>query len=516
VGGAERFHSDQGGQAIVIVATTMLAMLFMVGLAMDVGQLYNGRRSAQEAADSAAFAGAIVLYQLGTNTQQDRDCELRGTPTPASCATDAATNDASLNGYATDTPTAGTTVTASVVTFGTTTTCVQVDISSPVLTSLVPQQAQFTTVQAHAVACSQARSSGYAVIATDQTCSTNDLRLQAGGVLTVHGGSIQVNSCGTPAASISGTVTVDSTPTQYELDVVGTINCTGTCPSPGTYSGRTVQPDPFAGAPKPSTEGLTPRSAACADALGVVNQPGVYTADAGSNCDYLFAPGLYVWKGAAPAPAGNGALCTGNEVNTTSTTAVAAGTVTVTPASMANIVVQKMLVIGTGADQEIVSPSGVTGTTFTAKFTKAHSGSPAYSITGGCNSTLAPTPTGDGGVFFFITNANYPAAGGICHDVVFNGNPSGALSPQNSGTYRGMLLWVDSACTTGVKISGNGVINTTGSIYVPNGTVENNGTNATLNANQVIAKKIDGQTGKITMNYDKGNAYQGIIPALVN
>ena len=80
------FRDAEEGQAIVVVAITMLAMLFGVGLAVDSGQLFNGRRTAQEAADAAAFAGATVLYQGGTVDQ----------------ATSAATSDAALNGYATD------------------------------------------------------------------------------------------------------------------------------------------------------------------------------------------------------------------------------------------------------------------------------------------------------------------------------------------------------------------------------------------------------------------------------
>lgn len=468
----------------------MLGMLFMVGLAIDAGQLYNGRRTAQEAADSAAFAGAVVLYQQGTGAN----------------ATAAATTDASANGYATDTPTTGTTVTTAVVTFGGNTSCVQVDISTPILTSLVPQQAAFTTVQAHATACSQARSSGYAVMATDQTCSTSDYRINSQGTLTVHGGSIQVNSCGTPAMNNSGTISIDA---GYEVDVVGTTGGGGIYPA-ATYTAKPVQPDPFAGAPKPSTSGMTTYAAACAP---TINQPGIYTADAGSNCTYYFAPGTYIWKQAAPSFAGNAYGCTGNVVSTTTATAVAAaGTVTITPASMTNIGLEKALIVDTGASQEVVTPNAVTATTFTAKFTKTHSGT--WAVTGGC----AGVTTGDGGVFFFITTDVYPAsgAGTGCHGVTFNGNAAGVLSPPDSGTYKGMLIWVDSACTTGITLTGNGAINTSGAIYVPAGTVTMSGTNAVLNASQVIAKKVDQQNGTITMNYDNTTTYQGKIPALVN
>ncbi len=56
------------------------------------------------------------------------------------------------------------------------------------------------------------------------------------------------------------------------------------------------------------------------------------------------------------------------------TDAVAAGSVTLTPASMANIAVGTALVIDSGAAQEVVTVTAVTATGFTATTTKAHDG----------------------------------------------------------------------------------------------------------------------------------------------
>src|SRR5438445_10804217 len=88
------FARDDGesGQAVVLFAIMMLALLFAVGLAIDAGQLYSAKRTEQEAADAAAFAGAVVLYQQGTGTQAieaartdpftNRYDSARGCPTP--------------------------------------------------------------------------------------------------------------------------------------------------------------------------------------------------------------------------------------------------------------------------------------------------------------------------------------------------------------------------------------------------------------------------------------------------
>src|SRR5213593_2927579 len=80
-----RFFVPEGdeGQAVVFVALVLLGMLFAVGLAIDAGTLYSAKRTEQEAADAAAFAGAVVLYQGGTGAQ----------------AVQAAIDDATTNGY---------------------------------------------------------------------------------------------------------------------------------------------------------------------------------------------------------------------------------------------------------------------------------------------------------------------------------------------------------------------------------------------------------------------------------
>jgi uncharacterized membrane protein len=73
----------EGGQTIVLIAAVLAVLLLAVGLAIDAGQLYVNRRAAQTAADSAAWAGAVVLFNGGNASQ----------------ATSAANADAAKNGY---------------------------------------------------------------------------------------------------------------------------------------------------------------------------------------------------------------------------------------------------------------------------------------------------------------------------------------------------------------------------------------------------------------------------------
>lgn len=410
--------NDEGGQALVLIAIVTLGMIFAVGLAIDAGQLFNGRRTAQEAADAAAFGGAITLYENGTSAQ----------------AAGAATADAALNGYATNVPTSGTAVTVSSPptsgAYAENALCVQVVISTPVRTSLVPQEAGFTTVRATGTGCSVSSSFGYAVMATDQACDSGTVALSSNGLLTITGGGIEINSCSSIAGQSSGTISLQP---GYYTDVVG--NVSGSFPDLRT--GRAVQPDPFAGLPKPSTNGLPTYSPACAP---TINQPGIYTTSFSSNCDYVFAPGTYIMANGGFNLTGNSSACTGH---------------------------------------------------------------------------ACATPTADGGVFFFLTNANYPASGGSCASFKLEGSDVSTLSAPTSGTYQGMLIWQDGVCTNPLSIGGGAAITMTGSIYAPGAAVTGNGNGAIVNASQIVAKKIDTQGANFTIAYSGSLTYHGKLPALV-
>lgn len=491
-----RFDRDEGGQAIVLIALTMLALLFAVGLAMDVGQLYNGRRTAQEAADAAAFAGAVIVYQSGNSPV-------------SSDVTTAATADATLNGYATDTPTSGTTVTVTYpYTFGANTKCVKVAISTPVRTSLVPQQSAFTTVAATGVACSEPASTDYALIATDTACDTGTAAISSNGSLAIHGGSIQVNSCGTRAAQNSGTITMDS---GYETDVVGSWDTTKNT-WPNTHTSVPVQADPFAGTAPPDTTGMTTfGTLQCTTSAGTINQPGIYTGNS-PNCYMEFAPGTYVLKGAGISISGSSAaLCTGSTVNTTVNSAVSSiGSRNVSVQDTTNLSAGKMVVIDTGSSAEGVAIQSVSGSTFTATFAKTHGGS--NPLTAGCT-----YPTADGGVFFFITQSNYPSTGGSCATDGWKveGGVDSSITAPTSGQFQGMLVWQDKACSNAINIGGGGAVYTSGSIYAPSAAVNGNGNGSAVVATQIVARTVNTQNAAFTMNYSSGLTFQGSVPALV-
>lgn len=61
-GGAKVTRTDEAGATLVMVALMMTAIVLIVGLVVDGGRSYAARRQAQNAADSAALAGAQALF----------------------------------------------------------------------------------------------------------------------------------------------------------------------------------------------------------------------------------------------------------------------------------------------------------------------------------------------------------------------------------------------------------------------------------------------------------------------
>lgn len=323
----------EGGQAVVLFAILMLALLFAVGLAIDAGQLFSAKRAEQEAADAAAFAGAVVLYQQGTGTE----------------AITAARTDALRNGYSSgacllSTPGAcydaatKTTVTVNwppiAGQYISNTNHIEVEITRQVQTALVPAQAAFNPVRARGVAGSEPLNNGYAIMALDRGNTQRGFWTASNGSVDLNGGGILVNSTSTNAAENDvscppGTAVYVEPP--FTLDVTGAATgCwSGLSPPVPVNAGHAQVPDPFAGFPKPSTVGMTVYTSLPGAVGGVTTlEPGVYKVKikgAGTDVFHL-NPGVYIVE-AGFDTSGNG-LVTGSEVfvyNTYSTYPAAPG-----------------------------------------------------------------------------------------------------------------------------------------------------------------------------------------------
>lgn len=267
---------------IVLVALTMSATLFAIGLAVDAGRLFDTRRSAQAAADAAALAAAAVLYGGGSTAT----------------ASAAATADATANGF-TD-GVASTTVTVSIPpTSGARSgdsRYAEVTITRQLATLLLPSQT--TNVRARSVGGIAPLDLKYAVVALDGGSTNGALGVASNGSVTITGAGIMVNSSSTSAAdNNSGTVSI---PSGMHTDVVGGTD--GTWPSART--GRPVLPDPLAGFPEPDTSGMITYG----DPSCCTLQPGVYTGTVSGNNAWTLTSGTYVFKGGGISLSGNSSL----------------------------------------------------------------------------------------------------------------------------------------------------------------------------------------------------------------
>lgn len=290
-----RLHRDEEGQAVVLIAITLLGLIMMVGLAIDAGQLYAARRTAQEAADAGAYAGAVVHYERA----------LAGDTTDTAAAIAAAYADTALNGFVDGV--GNVTVVARVPTSGlyaNNTRYVEVIITEQVRTSIVPGGA-LTTVSVHALAGTEPLNNQYAIMALDRSAggARPALNVEQNGLVNLSGGGILVNSTRSPAADNNGSgsnITFSNCVIPCYTDVAGTVE--GTWPSPRT--GQPQEPDPFAGTTPPSI----PACARDGNTTCLYNSlpsgstvylnPGVYTVriQYAGNTQIIMRPGIYILK----------------------------------------------------------------------------------------------------------------------------------------------------------------------------------------------------------------------------
>ena len=274
---------------IIFVAIVFLALLFVVGLAIDAGQLFAAKRTMQEATDAASFAGAVVIYQNGTTAQ----------------AISAAVTDATKNGFtdgvSNTTVTVNAPPTSGAYAGESPVRHVEVIIVRQVKTSLVPAEAAFNPVRARGVAGAEPFNNQYAIMVLSPTCaggSTPTLSASSNVDVHVHGSGIFVNaSCSTAVSGFSATdFTVDS---PYSLDIVGGSNDTFPAGVYKVNKGVAAQPDPFAGYPVPDGKSYNGVNSLPTDPARIAGTTtaveGIYTSQLNN---VALCHGIYILKGA--------------------------------------------------------------------------------------------------------------------------------------------------------------------------------------------------------------------------
>lgn len=300
-----RIVREDSAQAIVLIALSMSVLLFGVGIAIDTGQLYAGRRAAQNAADAAAWAGAVVIHAAGSSGGF--------TAATRSAAEAAAIADALRNGYSITTSDVNTPPTTG--TFREDPGFVEVSLTTDVSTTFFPGPRP-VTVRAVAGATRSGRGNAVHILNTGNVASTLDLTLA--GRLDVTGGDIRVNSSANAAIRIaSGGITTGSHATRAAGNpgvAPGDANQVVPAVVPNQNAAADLA-DPFVTLPGPTTTALWGAAYGTTPALlteqGAIDRnnnnsplfPGIYTGGIRirGTSNVTLNPGIYVIRGGSGA-----------------------------------------------------------------------------------------------------------------------------------------------------------------------------------------------------------------------
>jgi Flp pilus assembly protein TadG len=292
-----RFARRDDGQMVVLAALMLTVLIFLVGIAVDLGVLFVQRRTAQEAADAGAFAGAVILYNGGTNL----------------AAENAAIADITLNGFTTG-------VNATTVTVHSPPLSgshildinfIQVTISQQVQTPLLPQEGGTTTIGVYAVGGKTTRTTSYALMTIDSAVPQS-LNIANSATLTVNGGDIQVDSSATPPIAACSATTCAATKGGLGLFTIqlghaarAVGGATGFLP--GQFlTGQPSIPDPFAAYLRPACcTGVSSYPGQSTNSGSVTLNPGIYSCASpctgalsfGGTAAVTMNPGIYILTG---------------------------------------------------------------------------------------------------------------------------------------------------------------------------------------------------------------------------
>lgn len=274
-----RILADESGQALVLIALAIAALLLGIGLALDTGQLFVARRAMQTAADAAAWAGATVLYSGGNASQ----------------ARTAATTDATRNGYSADADTVITT--ASPPTTGVAIGdpgYIEVTITRLVGTTFIPgASGGATSITVRSVAGVARSGEGEAILVLHAT-NAGAFSLASNADVTITGGGSTTNSTNNSAVNVpSGSLL---TATYHRVHGNVSAGSAGRM-SPAPTVGAPVIADPFASAAGPSTSGVATFGGQSITST-VTLSPGMYTGlvTVGNGGTARLNSGVYIFR----------------------------------------------------------------------------------------------------------------------------------------------------------------------------------------------------------------------------
>lgn len=437
--GAEWRKQRQNGQALVMVAVSIVAMCGILGLAVDFGWAFYVKRAAQTAADAAALAAARYLMNNGSSSSCTTPTACETSPTscsniPAGTNLALACTYAQRNGFTPGGASGHQTVTiqansGNAPTVPTVTTgyyaTVRVSQTIPQLFSSVLGH-PYVTVAARATgALTSVQVKGSLILLNRAADTTADKNLPAGTILYGSGnvrvsasGGIIMASSSSKAGTLSGSSQVYGTPSTRILGS-GSYTLSGTSswvntPTNGNIDGPSFQ-DPMIGKGQPPiyTAGLQ------GNIYPILNGAITDWNSSTSNPHMLY-PGVYYPCnpcGSSPKVTGNPITIQGNAFKF-SNNGAGFGTYIFyggfATAGVANI---------TFAPGEYVAAGAGTASSNTAAFNLT------ASTTLKDNTATTGVPASDAGELFILTNLNYPGLSSVTPSVV---TASPSLFPYGS------------------------------------------------------------------------------------
>lgn len=240
---------DDRGQVLVMTAFCMACLLGALGLAVDVGVLFNARRQMQTAADAAAMAAATEVFYNGSGSS---NINQRAWDAAKANGVDHSASGVNfiVRAGSTSTPL---TVNPGAVSCA---SCVEVRLSKPNPTMFMQTVSRFffknnsfnsVNVSAMAVAGAPgiSRTCMYVMDPTDP----DTLNIHGNGQINAAGCDIYVNSNSTSALCVTGSAGKSNLSPGGQIVVVGNQDPSGNCkgdPGPPTTFNSGVQSSPYA------------------------------------------------------------------------------------------------------------------------------------------------------------------------------------------------------------------------------------------------------------------------------
>ncbi len=484
------------GQILVLTALSIVALIGMLGLAIDVGNLWSTKRAMQTAADAAAVAAANAL---------------QGSSTVASAYATSAQDVAKLNGFQNSTN--GVTVSTSEVSCpgASSEQCVEVNITQAVPTYFLSVLGFGNTTNVSTQAIAGGVNSTGCIYALDPSKSE----------AIYLDGNISINaSCGMIDDSTSSTglyATGNGTITTTETGVSGNYNSSSLGNisfSPSVITGIAPVPDPLASLAAPSVGTCTQLSQTSSSSYTVSGNNSTVTVPAGiykggvslggnsntvtfSSANY--GNGINVDGNTGSATFGVGqyqsdfsthggpSSCSGNSfdssndasvcINGNANTSFTAGTYTF--CGPVEIIGNNTVTLSPGLYYGGISITGNANVTFNPGTYILDGG--GLSVTG--NSTLSGS-----GVTFYLTSG----LGGY-GPVDITGNATITLSAPTSGSLKGILFFQDRTIASGSAAStiiGNSSSYFNGVVYFPTTALTWDGNSGSSGYTDLIADSI--------------------------